>query len=63
MGYYVLNKFPDRSMEVRAPAPLGNYDRQTDQPTDRMTDRPDQREVSLPISAISGLYLNIAVLY
>ena len=36
----------DRSMEVKLPAFLEDYDR----PTDRPTDRPGHREVSLPIT-------------
>ena len=31
------DKFYDRSMEVKLPALLGNYDRLTEQPTDRQT--------------------------
>ena len=50
----VENKCSDRSIEVKLPARLGNYDKQTDQPTDRptterrRTDRRAHREVTLP---------------
>ena len=51
-----INNCSDRSMEVKLHALLGNYDRQTIQPTDQTTiqstdGRTDQghREVSLPI--------------
>ena len=41
----IFNKYSDRSMEVKVPGLLGNYERPTDQPTkqqtDRLTDRPD----------------------
>ena len=46
------NKCSDRSMEVKLPALLRNYDQQTDRPTNqptRCTDRQGHREVSLPI--------------
>ena len=43
--------FKKRSMEMKLPALLGNYDRQADQPTDQPpTDTRRHREVSHPKS-------------
>ena len=49
-GWINKNKCSDRSIEVKLPANLENYDKQTDQPqpTD---DRRAHREVTLPINA------------
>ena len=45
------NKCPNRSMEAKLLAVLGNYDRPTNHPTDRQTTyRPGHRKVSLPIT-------------
>ena len=40
-------------MEVKLPALLGNYDRQTDR---HATDRPGHREVTLPLSETKHTY-------
>ena len=48
----IFNKYSDRSMEVKVPGLLGNYERPTDQPTkqqtDRLTDIRVHWEVTLP---------------
>ena len=53
----INNKCSDRSMEVKLPALLGNYDRQTNQPADRptnqRTDRQVHREVKLLIKIVN----------
>ena len=46
--YILLNKCLDRSMKVKLPVLLDNYDRQTNQPT---KERRTHREVSHPISS------------
>ena len=35
----IENRRSDRSMDVKLPGLLGNYDKQTDQPTDKPTDQ------------------------
>ena len=42
-GIQDRNKCSDRSIEVKLPAILGTYDRQTKRPTDRQTNRPTDR--------------------
>ena len=54
----INNKCSDRSMEVKLPALLGNYDRQTNQPADRPTnlrtdDKQVHREVKLLIKMVN----------
>ena len=52
------NKCSDRSMKVKVPTLLGNYDWRIDHPTDQRTDRLGYREVPLPISSMYRIFNN-----
>ena len=51
-------KFSDERMEVKLPALLGNYDKQTERPTDhptnRQTDRQGQRKFHFQYVVVLG---------